>query len=110
MNLYGTGLIVLSACQTALGDVGGNEGIYGLQRAVKSSGINYMIITLWNVDDFVTYKFMKRLYKSLFSGKEMEDAYNDAVNYIRFYGFHQTGIKKGTESDIYYWATFILVR
>jgi len=61
MDLSNTNLIVLSACQTALGDVEGDE-VFGLQRAFVMSGVKTMIITLWNIRDDVGYYFMTTLY------------------------------------------------
>ena len=58
LNLFDCKLVVLSACQTGLGDVGGSEGIYGLQRGFKMASVDFMIYTLWSVDDHATQLFM----------------------------------------------------
>ena len=54
LNFFNTKLAVLSACQTGLGDVYGNEGVYGLQRSFKMAGVDYLLFSLWEVPDYQT--------------------------------------------------------
>ena len=70
LALFECRLVVLSACQTGLGAVNGSEGIFGLQRGFKMSGVDFMIYTLWSVDDYATQLFMTTFYENLFSGME----------------------------------------
>ncbi len=63
MNLSNTELVVLSACETGLGDIEGDEGVYGLQRAFKIAGARYLMMSLWQVPDQETSVFMTTFYK-----------------------------------------------
>jgi hypothetical protein len=70
-------LIVLSACQTGLGQMT-DDGVYGLQRGLKKAGVNAMILSLWSVDDYATGELMKRFYKNLASGLSTYKAFMQA--------------------------------
>ncbi|HAD14197.1 MAG TPA: hypothetical protein DCF33_17365 [Saprospirales bacterium] len=69
MNLSNTELVVLSACETGLGDIQGNEGVYGLQRAFKIAGVKYLIMSLWQVPDRETAEFMTTFYEKWLTNK-----------------------------------------
>ncbi|MFN9114066.1 MAG: CHAT domain-containing protein, partial [Bacteroidota bacterium] len=76
INLSNTELVVLSACETGLGDIQGNEGVYGLQRALKIAGVRYLVMSLWKVPDEQTAEFMKRFYQNwLEKGMTIPDAF-----------------------------------
>ncbi|MBK6824389.1 MAG: CHAT domain-containing protein [Saprospiraceae bacterium] len=94
-----TDLVVLSACETGLGDIEDAEGVYGLQRALKIAGVKYMIISLWQVPDKETSTFMVTFYQNLiYSNKEIEKA------------FHKTQQEMRERFvNPYQWAGFVLI-
>ena len=99
MNLSNTELVVLSACETGLGDIQGNEGVYGLQRAFKIAGVKYIIMSLWQVPDKQTSMLMTTFYKKWLEDKmSIPDAFYAAQKELREQGF-----------DPYQWAGFVLV-
>jgi CHAT domain-containing protein len=98
MNLSNTQLVVLSACETALGDIKGTEGVYGLQRAFKMAGVDKMIVSLWQVPDVETAELMTAFYGYWIGGKKIEDAFTQA----------QADMRK--KYDPFYWAAFVLIQ
>lgn len=99
MDLTNTDLVVLSACETALGDVK-SEGVYGLQRAFKLAGVNSLIMSLWKVDDDATQKLMTFFYQNYLNGMSKREALLTAQIKVR----NTPGFK-----DPYNWAAFILL-
>lgn len=97
MDLSKTGLVVLSACETALGDIRGNEGVFGLQRAFKLAGVRNMILSLWKVPDAETAELMKTFYSHYIQGKTIREAFTSAQKEMR------------AKYKPYYWAAFVLV-
>ena len=67
LNLQNVILVVLSACKSGLGEVS-RDGVYGLQRAFKKTGVKSIVMSLWAIDDSVTQDFMVYFYKGLASG------------------------------------------
>ncbi|MBK8643785.1 MAG: CHAT domain-containing protein [Saprospiraceae bacterium] len=77
LDLSKTELVVLSACETALGDIKDMEGVYGLQRAFKLAGADKLIMSLWQVPDRETKDFMLSFYKNWILGKtSIREAFN----------------------------------
>ena len=99
MNLSNTELVVLSACETGLGTIQGNEGVYGLQRAFKIAGAKYLIMSLWQVPDKQTSLLMTTFYRKWLENKmSIPDAFHAAQKELRDIGL-----------DPYQWAGFVLV-
>ncbi|MEZ4963443.1 MAG: CHAT domain-containing protein [Saprospiraceae bacterium] len=100
MNLANTELVVLSACETGLGDIQGNEGVYGLQRAFKIAGAKNLIMSLWQVNDLSTNAFMTEFYRQwLRQGLEIPAAFRAAQGIVR----------EQYPDSPYLWAGFVLV-
>jgi CHAT domain-containing protein len=68
MNLWGTKLVALSACETGVGEVKNGEGVYGLRRALVLAGSETQVMSLWRVSDKGTSELMIEYYKRC-SGK-----------------------------------------
>ena len=97
LNLSNTELVVLSACETALGDVKGSEGVFGLQRAFKMAGVKKLIVSLWQVPDKETAELMTAFYTYWMKGKTIEESFAQA----------QADMRK--KYSPFYWAAFVLV-
>ena len=82
MDLTGTDLVVLSACETGLGEIT-SEGVFGLQRAFKKAGVQTIIMSLWGVNDLVASLFMRVFYQEWLSGKTKHEAFAIAQNTVR---------------------------
>lgn len=91
-------LVVLSACQTALGNSTATEGIVGLQRAFLARGARALLVSLWSVDDAVTHRMMVRFYEHWLGGASMAEALQRAQADIR-----------STHPEPRYWSAFQLV-
>ncbi len=82
MDLSNTHLAVLSACQTGLGYLT-VDGVFGLQRALKTAGVKAMIVSLWNVGDLATSVFFQRVYSHLKQGMPLNTAFMKAREYLK---------------------------
>ena len=79
LNLHGTELVVLSACETGLGDVQVGEGVYGLRRALLQVGAQRIVMSFWKVSDQHTKALMVQFYKNYLAGVPGNQALRQAA-------------------------------
>ena len=103
LQLWGTELVVLSACDTASGMLKTGEGVYGLQRALNVAGARSTLLSLWKVDDDATAYFMERYYTLLKQGKGRMEALLAVQEEFRSRPLHPAW------KDYRYWAAWQLV-
>lgn len=99
LNLNKTDLVVLSACQTGLGDEMGTEGVAGLQRSFTIAGAKNILMSLWPVDDDATSLLMMEFYKNYAITRNADTSFKTAQAEVR---------KKYPHP--YYWAAFVLLK
>ncbi len=118
MNLLGTELVVLSACDCGLGDIKVGDGVYGMQRAFMLSGTKTLIMALWKVDAMATSILFWVFYDYLFKGFRIDDSLYKAKKYLKSVkrdellnkGWDVEQIIKETPfQDPYFWAGFICI-
>lgn len=78
LDLTGTQLAVLSACETGLGEIYEGEGVYGLRRAFQEAGVDQVVTSLWEVSDAGTQALMTAMYQRLLEGMPPRQALRDA--------------------------------
>jgi CHAT domain-containing protein/tetratricopeptide (TPR) repeat protein len=101
MDLQGTELVTLSACETARGSVRSGEGVYGLQRALAVAGARSTLLSLWKVEDDLTALFMEEFYKRLKAGEGRADALRNTQAWFR-------NSTSSTLRDVRVWGAFQL--
>ena len=81
-DLSHVNLVVLSACQSGLGYIC-TDGVYGLQRGLKTAGVKAIIASLWSVDDQATMLLMRKMYEYLGQGNPLHEAFSKARLYLK---------------------------
>lgn len=99
LDFRGLDLVVLSACQTGMGDISG-DGVFGLQRGFKKAGANSILMSLWDVNDEATQILMTNFYKNYLNGMSKRESLLAAQKAVR----ETPGFE-----DQDYWAAFILL-
>jgi tetratricopeptide (TPR) repeat protein/CHAT domain-containing protein len=97
VDMRKTQLVVMSACETGLGEIAGSEGVYGLQRAFKMAGTGFLVMSLWQVPDKETAEFMGLFYTQLLATKDLQRAFSNTQKEMR------------AKYDPYFWAAFVLM-
>ncbi|WP_109833202.1 tetratricopeptide repeat protein [Reichenbachiella versicolor] len=98
LNLDDTELVVMSACETGLGEIRNGEGVYGLQRSFIVAGADNLIMSLWKVNDETTQMLMSNFYKNWVGGKTKQEAFHDSIQILK---------KKFKQP--YYWGAFVML-
>ncbi|MAE63160.1 MAG: hypothetical protein CMJ18_02705, partial [Phycisphaeraceae bacterium] len=101
LDLRGTDLVILSACQTALGDVHAGQGAAGLRQAFQLAGARSVLATLWSVDDEATTRLTIALCKALGSGASTAEALRQGQLAL---------LRAGETSHPFFWAAFTITR
>jgi CHAT domain-containing protein len=98
LDLWGTKLVVLSACEKGLGEVKNGEGVYGLRRALVLAGSESQVMSLWRVADAATRDLMIDFYKRLEAGAGRTEALRQA---------QLSMLHNAKHNHPFYWAAFI---
>ena len=98
LNLWGTKLVVLSACDTGVGEVHNGEGVYGLRRAFVLAGAESLVMSLWPISDYTTRQLMTGYYQNLQHGLGRGEALRQVQLAM---------LKKNPKLHPFYWANFI---
>jgi CHAT domain-containing protein len=98
LNLDQTDLVVLSACQTGLGDIANGEGVYGLQRAFLVAGAKVLIMSMFKVDDEATQKLILSFYRKWITTNNLRQSFVNAKKELRL-----------DYPEPYYWGTFMMI-
>lgn len=101
LDLSGVNTVVLSACESGLGEVG-SEGVAGLQRGLKRAGVKTLVMSLWKVSDEATAILMAEFYRNLLAGKNAAEAMRESQRKLRT-------MDDGKFADYKYWAPFIIL-
>jgi len=98
LDLLGTKLVVLSACETGVGKVTNGDGVYGLRRSFILAGAESLVMSLWEVDDYATKELMTGFYKQLAAGTPRSEALRAVQLEL---------LAKPKYAHPFYWAAFV---
>jgi CHAT domain-containing protein/tetratricopeptide (TPR) repeat protein len=98
LNLDRTDLVVLSACETGLGELEAGEGVFGLQRAFLVAGAKVLIMSMFKVDDEATQRLMLKFYQKWLNTNNMRQSFTEARKELRV-----------DYPDPIYWGAFMMI-
>ena len=98
LDLSETNLVVLSACETGLGEIKSGEGVYGLQRAFQVAGADALIMSLWKVSDEATQQLMTNFYSNWIRSGDKHAAFRQAQLQLM-----------DSFKEPYYWGAFVMI-
>lgn len=105
LKLRGTDMVVLSACETGLGEVKTGEGVFGLRRAFTQAGAKSLVMSMWSVPDKETKELMIEFYKNILSGKM------NRCQALRQAALNEMKIVKARygHTNPFYWGAFLFM-
>jgi CHAT domain-containing protein len=98
LNIDNSELVVLSACETGLGEIQNGEGVYGLQRAFMAAGVKNIIMSLWKIDDIASQELMTAFYDDYLESGNIASSFRNAQRKMMEKYKHP-----------YFWAAFIML-
>ena len=98
MNLDKTELVVLSACETGLGDIKQGEGVYGLQRSFLIAGAKSLVMSLWSVSDEATMHLMNSFYGNYLKSGDKVSSFYTAVKQLKL-----------KYPEPFFWSAFVML-
>jgi len=104
LDLQGTELVVLSACETGLGHTRNGEGVFGLRRAFQEAGAQTVMMSMWKVPDAETELLMRLFYQKWLAGRDKHEALREAQLEVR-----KEVINQWHQDRPHDWAAFVLV-
>jgi CHAT domain-containing protein len=104
LDLDGVEWAVLSACETGIGDAVAGEGVLGLRRSFQTAGVGTLVMSLWDVEDVATLRWMERLYRARLDGATTVDAVRSASMEVL-----EERRSSGKSTHPFYWGAFVAV-